>query len=499
MARPRTQKTLARRINRDYFKQHHSLRRWRRILSYTGLGLSVGVVILIALFRREDVYMNGPVATAHQLFARDCVLCHQGRDGDDRPAVSLPRAGGTRSEIERAAPVSVDRGWRFWRDVTDSACVPCHAAPRHHVNERFTPGCGGCHEEHKGRTILSRVDDRFCLQCHADLRTTTGRMEIILEGGKRITSFSLDHPEFAIAVRGDRQVVRRRLDDRAKVSDATPIELNHAVHLKPGLLGPEKQPVQMTCEDCHYADSSGAYMQPIQYERHCMACHLLEFDARFQRSPRRKEEALAAYRAGRFAEYVAEHPDQYGVVPHEDPSEIRTFLQDRYAEYLMEHSDVVGRREVRIEGRLPRRTLYKQLPVTARAWVDEQVRVAETLLYRKTCRQCHRVEERPGELVQIVPPEIPVRWFPHSRFSHKAHREVSCLACHSAARTSQATRDILVPGMALCRSCHAPARARADCVQCHFYHSKEHREDFNGPFPIEEITRGRTPLPWGDK
>ncbi|HXF03802.1 MAG TPA: hypothetical protein VNM72_00115 [Blastocatellia bacterium] len=499
MARPRTQKTLARRIDRDYFKKQHPFRRWRRILSYTGVGVSIGAVILIALFRREDLYMNGPVATAHQLFARDCVLCHQGQAGADHVPVSPEGTRGAQSGLERAASVSVDRSWRFWRDVTDSACVPCHAAPRHHVNETFAPGCNGCHEEHKGRAILSRVDDRFCLQCHADLRTTTGRMDVVLEGGRRITSFSLDHPEFAVAVRGDRQIVRRRLDDREKVSDTTPIELNHAVHLKPALSGPEKQPVQMRCGDCHYADWSGAYMQPIQYERHCMACHLLEFDARFQPSPRRKEEALAAYRAGRFAEYVAEHPDQYPVVPHGDPSMIRTFLQDRYAEYLMQHPDVAGRGEVRIEGRLPRRPLYKQLPVTARAWVDEQVRIAETLLYRKTCRECHRVVERPGELAQIVPPQIPARWFPHSRFSHETHREVSCLACHSAARTSQTTRDILVPGIALCRSCHAPGKARADCVECHFYHSKQDREDFNGPFTIEEITRHRSPVSSGQK
>lgn len=404
MARPRTQKTLARRIDRDYFKKRHPFRRWRRILSYAGLGVSIGGVILIALFRREDVYMNGPVATAHQLFARDCVLCHQGRGGDDRLPVSLRGPGETRSGMERPAGISVDRRWRFWRDVTDSACVPCHAAPRHHANERFTPRCAHCHEEHKGRTILSRVDDRFCLQCHADLRTTTGRMEVILEGGQRITAFSVDHPEFAVAVREDRRVVRRRLDDRAKVSDTTPIELNHAVHLKPGLLGPEKQPLQMTCADCHQADWSGAYMQPIQYERHCMACHLLEFDARFQKSPRRKEDALAAYRAGRFAEYAAEHPERYPVVPHGDPMRIRAFLQDRYAEYVMDHPDVITRAEIQVQRRLPRRTLYMRLPVSARAWVDEQVRVAETLLYRKTCRECHRVVERPGELAQIVPP-----------------------------------------------------------------------------------------------
>lgn len=393
-----------------------------------------------------------------------------------------------RLEERSERPAGMDRRWRFWRDVADSGCISCHAAPRHHAHEMLTLRCGSCHEEHKGRPILSHVDERFCLECHADLKTTTGRMDIVLEGGRRITNFSTGHPEFAVAVREDHRVVRRRLDNRARVSDLTPLRLNHEVHLKPDLLGPEKQPLQMACEDCHRADSSGAYMEPIRYERHCLACHLLEFDARFQRSRRQKEEALAAYRAGRFAQYVAEHPDRYPVVPHGDPVRIRAFLQDRYAEYVMEHPEVMRMVEISLTGRLPRRRPYKQLPVSARVWVDAQVAAAETLLYRKTCRECHTVIERPGELARIVAPEIPLRWFPHSRFRHKAHREVSCLACHPAARTSQATSDILVPGIAVCRSCHVSGKARTGCAECHFYHNRKEGESFNGPFTIEDLT-----------
>lgn len=486
MPRQRTQKALARRIDRNYFLRLHPYRRWRRILSYAAFVLSLGGVVLIGLFHREDVYMSGDVATAHRSFARDCLLCHQGPNSGLPPA-SAQRAVRNGDRMERLAP-SIDRRWRFWRDVADGACVACHSAPRHHANEVFTPSCRHCHEEHKGRTILSRVDNRFCVQCHADLRTTTGAMEVVLEGGRRITNFSTDHPEFAVRVTADTGVVRRRLQDRSQLSDPTVIRLNHQVHLKPNLLGPEKQPLQMTCEDCHHPDETGAFMQPIRYERHCVACHLLEFDARFQRRPRQKEEALTAYREGRFAQYAAEHPDRYPVVPHTDPARIRAFLQDRYAEYVIEHPAEIRRQEIPFEGRLPRRTPYKQLPVSARAWVDAQVAAAETLLYRKTCRECHTVIERAGQPAQIVAPEIPDRWFPHSRFSHKSHRGMSCLACHSAARTSQATTDILLPGIVVCRSCHVSGKARTDCAECHFYHSKKDRESFNGPFTIEQLT-----------
>lgn len=491
MARQRTQKAIVRRIDRQYFRRDHPFRRWRRILTYGMAGGTLVAVVLIGVFHREDVYMNGPLAPAHRLFTRDCILCHRGTGNEGCPSgveqMSLER---NPVRAERTLLHAVDRRWRFWRDVSDAACLSCHSAGRHHAGELFTPRCAQCHPEHRGQAVLSRPRDEGCLTCHADLKTTTGRTEIVLQEGRRITDFASDHPEFAVVLKDGERRVRRRLSDPLGVNDQTALGLNHRVHLKPGLFGPERQPVHLTCEDCHQVDGQGAYMGPIRYERHCMACHLLEFDARFQRQSRRREEALAAYRAGTFAEYQAARPDAYPVVPHGDPARIRSFLQDRYAEYLLENPDLAKRVAISVEGRLPRRGAYKHLSVPARLWVDAQVAGAEKLLYRKTCRECHQVREQPGELPRIVKPEIPSRWFSHSRFRHKAHRELSCLSCHARASTSEATKDVLLPGIAVCRQCHAPGKAPADCAACHLYHEKPRGEKLDGPFCFEELTRG---------
>jgi hypothetical protein len=99
--------------------------------------------------------------------------------------------------------------------------------------------------------------------------------------------------------------------------------------------------------------------------------------------------------------------------------------------------------------------------------------------------------------VAIVPPKIPNRWLPHSRFDHDKHKSYTCVSCHDpqtldhvAIRTgenfdderkleSHRTADILMPSVAVCQKCHvsrgAPewgVKANADCVECHTYHHK---------------------------
>ena len=56
--------------------------------------------------------------------------------------------------------------------------------------------------------------------------------------------------------------------------------------------------------------------------------------------------------------------------------------------------------------------------------------------------------------------------------SHPAHRELACVRCHTAAPTSSASRDVLVPREATCNPCHAEQTARANpsvarCGTCH--------------------------------
>ena len=73
------------------------------------------------------------------------------------------------------------------------------------------------------------------------------------------------------------------------------------------------------------------------------------------------------------------------------------------------------------------------------------------------------------------------RWLPYSRFDHQAHaalpelklkgREHWCVTCHENAPASLKTEDVLLPSIALCRTCHMePGGAQARCRSCHDFH-----------------------------
>ena len=65
-------------------------------------------------------------------------------------------------------------------------------------------------------------------------------------------------------------------------------------------------------------------------------------------------------------------------------------------------------------------------------------------------------------------------------FSHRAHRAVDCSGCHSAARSSENTADVLIPAMKDCLKCHGSSGTHLDrCSECHLYHNKteERRKD----------------------
>jgi hypothetical protein len=102
-------------------------------------------------------------------------------------------------------------------------------------------------------------------------------------------------------------------------------------------------------------------------------------------------------------------------------------------------------------------------------------------LGKQTCGECHSYE-RSGENAvpeRIIPPQVPEVWFKHALFDHAAHQALDCLACHAAAPTSRESKDVLLPGIEICKQCHSPpgnrdgkirGGARFDCTECHRYH-----------------------------
>src|SRR5438067_915692 len=119
--RTRTTKTLAKRMDLQYFTRSTPFRRWRLLLSIAAPVLALLWILgQRATGHPQRPYSSGPLSSSHAVFTSQCNLCH------------------------------VQQAGAFRHDVEDKACLGCHDAPLHTAKQSFTPECGSCHAEHKG-------------------------------------------------------------------------------------------------------------------------------------------------------------------------------------------------------------------------------------------------------------------------------------------------------------------------------------------------------------
>jgi hypothetical protein len=452
--RVRTTKNLAKRMDLQYFRQTHPLRSWR-------LWLSILIPLVAAGWfaaqraSSQKIYSSGPLSAAHAVLGKQCNVCHVTTLGFFRAKVS------------------------------DDACSKCHDAPAHHADRvAFTVGCGSCHVEHRGSPSLASTEDASCTQCHANLLTRSGNPQYV----RVVKDFDKQHPEFAAL--------------RPGAGDPGQVKLNHYAHLRPNLAGPAGR-VQMDCQDCHrltamdgpwpYALPQSAsqatsqpvsqpptiaagmsadlkhsrsqdYMLPILYVNQCAGCHVkdLQFDKRFEQA-----------------------------APHDKPEVVQAFLVQKYSDYFASHPGALA--EAVAPERILPGTMKLPLPVphTRQEWMDQQVMLADRLLFDKGCKLCH-VMLAGQPLPMVSKSSIPARWFLHAEFSHDSHRLLTCTACHERTPESRQTADILLPGIASCRSCHEDSGERHDaasgrCSECHSYHDWTKERPTKGKFTIPQL------------
>ena len=475
MARTRTTKKLAQRIDLNYFKRPTPLKRAKFWLSLLLPLLALVWIAWRGLSGDHRVYSSGRMSRAHAVLEKECAACH------------------------------VQRAGAFSAKAEDTACLSCHDGPIHHAWLNLSPpDCATCHLEHRGRINFSSVSSESCTLCHARLVTNhVGHIE----------DFETSHPQFAALQGGSR--------------DPGTIKLNHAIHMKPIRRGPNGPNVQLECGNCHHATAAEAdltyadpkyraasvsdkehdevlpmlagtlsppepmngreLIAPVKFANACASCHLLTFDKRFDEG-----------------------------VPHDEPGVVHTFLLKKFREYITAYPG-----EMRVK-RDPNRDLTgKPLPpevriLTPAQWVAERTTEAEDLLWRKTCKQCHtlmsfekdsqrRIEmavTRPGgapeisrnsvELPDIAPANITLRWMPHARFDHSAHTGFTCTSCHEKTLTSTESGDVLLPGIATCQTCHAPGpdHAESRCFECHTYHDWSKRKEVKPTFTLPALRTG---------
>jgi hypothetical protein len=488
VARNRTTKKIAQRIDLNYFKRPTRLKRAKFWLSVLSMLLALIWVSTRTMNGDHQIYSSGHLGVAHAILEKNCAACH------------------------------VRQAGMFSARALDSACLACHDGPVHHAAKTAGPNCAGCHAEHRGRKRLSATSNQACAECHGDLRESGGTSNF----ANSIERFENTHPEIAALT----------IADGAAPRDLGTIKLNHALHMKPIRRAPNEPLVTLTCENCHHTSagepnlnySSPAYlgaltsykanevslpiksqslqgarpltgrelMVPVKFAEACGGCHSLGFDKRFTEGvPHDKPDVIVAFMSQKYVKYISAHPAELREVSNPD-------------------REITGRNST-----------VRQRLLTPAQWVAERMAVAEELLWHKTCVQCHTITLTPlpeaqlgrwdtatnsansartgngdgsiseiqSKLPLVRPANIPTRWMQHAKFDHESHRPFTCLSCHAKALTSTESSDILLPGIETCRRCHAPGPEHAEsrCFECHTYHDWSKRKEVVPSYTSQEL------------
>jgi hypothetical protein len=402
-----------------YFKLAGRFR--RRIFTWAGVAVMLAAVWVAAryLLAGPALFQNGALSAAHQSVTggTNCAACH--------------------------GP------WSQW-SVTPARCLNCHFDEPHPSAPRSTAGaartklraalaaveaCQACHREHQGAAAdITRAADVKCQRCHQ------------IDGPDR------GHPEFALVADSERAAALRA---------ASGLEFSHATHLKRAVgsvLDARNAERPLGCGDCHPLTSAGVHFEPIDFDAHCAACHLL-------RGPVHKTLTALNW---------TELEKQFG------EGAAKLVLKD--AAWKAE-ADRLAKWKEEAEDRLDD---DKNLDDAARAELQTRIDQIDPLLDArrdlgaKECLTCHELlvlTAAEGSSVQVRATRYRQHWFTAARFSHRPHLSVACTDCHTPAPSPAGERQtVMLPGLNACVQCHRRDNtARADCVTCHDYHERLQR------------------------
>ena len=368
--------------------------------------------------------------------------------------------------------------------VRDETCLTCHedigehaAKPRlatgrapHGLGEGFQwavaslfgkegPGaCTTCHTEHEGPTRMEPASQQFCADCHGTLDTRLTDTELA-----NASDFGSAHPEFKPAIFTELQQTKpRRISLAEQPSERSGLKFPHDIHLDPQG-GPARMAINLgrragygdalDCADCHRPGEGGLGFQPIDMEDNCESCHSLVYD-----------------RVG----------PTFRTLRHGDVDQMLADLRamDRAPRLPV----VTGRSR---PGQFGRGGIYYQnfgLPVASLVGVNR------ALAPGGVCGECH-LPATSGGMPDVMPVNLPDRFFLHGGFNHAEHKQEKCTSCH-VADTSKTSEDLLLPDLASCRECHqgedaASAEVPSSCAMCHSYHVP------GGPMPDDHPGQAR--------
>jgi len=406
-----------------------------------------------------SVWSSGQISSSHKFFGVACETCHE-----------IP-----------------------FIPVRNTACLNCHAGVENHAEQVRFPSlpfkdmdCADCHKEHHGNKSITLDNQAFCTSCHADLASQPGDIVI-----RNASDFGSDHPQFRPAVITD--PLNKLIERDHAIGDPTPprenngLKFPHARHLAAaGVRDPARGTVQLQCADCHVSDASGHSMKPVSFAENCNSCHQLNFDAKL---PGRQ-------------------------LMHGKPQELFQQIADVYDAVAMRggYEDDAAPAVVRRRAGTPLTEPERRI---AAQWAAEKAANVSTGHFGKgLCATCHTLIQpgtgepaKDGELWDVTPVEMSVRYLPKADFDHSRHRDVSCTNCHQAKASVSAT-DVLILGVESCQSCHggekATDRVPSTCVACHKFHRKDmaplHTMDTPETTNVRRsMWRGEEPKPTGSE
>ncbi|MGZ3270974.1 MAG: cytochrome c3 family protein [Croceibacterium sp.] len=353
--------------------------------------------------------------------------------------------------------------------VRDSACLACHTDIGDHAahakliaargpvswGEGFQravatifnkpgPGaCTDCHTEHQGAGRMAPTRQKFCADCHG---TLDKRLKDTTIGNA--SDFGELHPQFAALIETSpkqSKPVRVSLDAHPKEWDG--LRFPHELHLDPrGGVAKMASTIgsahgygrALDCKDCHHLTADGVRFLPVNMERDCEACHSLVYD--------KVGSIFRTLRHGDIAQMQADL-----IAADRSPRPPVMTGRRRPGEYA------------------PGGTYYSNF--TGGSGV-----VAAALSTKGVCGECH-IPTSTGGRLGVMPVLQHSRYFAHGWFSHADHKQEKCASCH-AARTSQSSSDLLLPGISKCRECHLgedsrKAKVPSGCAMCHSYHPRQ--------------------------
>jgi predicted CXXCH cytochrome family protein len=359
-----------------------------------------------------------------------------------------------------------------FQHVTNGACLECHAKVPGHVAPDMKPAalfagmrCASCHTEHKGVKTTHRDDDRFCVDCHRDIRGKAPEA-----GSMNVADFALSHPAFRLTIAEGEATRRARQDTRTPITQRSHLKFPHAVHLDAkGVKSPSKGRVRLECASCHEPDASRRMFEPISMAKHCQECHRLEI-----------EPAVTARQA-----------------PHGKPADAVAMIEEFYSTLALKGVPDSFQKAFGVpgEGLLRRAGASEgERQDALRMATRKAQQVAADLFEVRVCHTCHEVarEAPAGASVpswKIAPVRTVNRWMPAARFDHRSHAQAKCTECHDVTR-SKSGNDVAMPGIETCRECHGGShpqsgKVTSNCLLCHDFHGSSH--------PWDPAFRPRTP------